>query len=131
MNTTDAATLRLAALIESSDDAIISQTLDGIIETWNRAAERMFGYTAGEALVKNAFTKNVLFTGSKAVGFQLIKWAAEADAEQQTHTRRVIAEMGGKNGRIESRVGGDGRQTFPVAGSAPSAGGHRTPCGRR
>src|SRR5512134_3736717 len=50
MNTLDPAALRLAAVIESSDDAVISQGLDGIIDTWNRAAERLFGYTAAEAV---------------------------------------------------------------------------------
>jgi PAS domain S-box-containing protein len=46
----DITALRLAAIVESSDDAIVSKNLDSIIQTWNRAAERMFGYTAAEAV---------------------------------------------------------------------------------
>ena len=42
----------LAALIDSADDAIVSKTLDGIITSWNHGAERIFGYTAEEAVGK-------------------------------------------------------------------------------
>jgi PAS domain S-box-containing protein len=42
--------LRLAAIVESSNDAVLSMTFDGVIDSWNAAARRIFGYAEGEAL---------------------------------------------------------------------------------
>jgi PAS domain S-box-containing protein len=42
--------LKLASIVESSNDAIVSQTLEGIIVSWNKAAERIYGYSAEETV---------------------------------------------------------------------------------
>lgn len=44
---------QLAAIVASSEDAIISKSLDGVIRTWNKGSENMFGYTAQQAVGKN------------------------------------------------------------------------------
>jgi PAS domain S-box-containing protein len=84
---------RLAAIIESSDDAIISKSLDGVIESWNQGAERLFGYAVEEV-----------------IGASILKIIPVERAEEET---AILARLraGERVGHFETvRVAKDGRR---------------------
>jgi two-component system CheB/CheR fusion protein len=65
----DAVVRRLAAIVESSADAVFSKDLDGTIQTWNRGAERLYGYTADESI---GHSVEVLIPGDRSKDFATI-----------------------------------------------------------
>ncbi|HUO98992.1 MAG TPA: PAS domain S-box protein, partial [Rhizomicrobium sp.] len=83
----------LAMIVESSNDAIMSETLEGVITTWNQAAGRMFGYTASE-IIGQSVTR--LFPSSRQdeeVG--ILEGIRQGEATQHYETERVR-----KNGEL-------------------------------
>ncbi len=89
----DAARARLAAIVDASDDAIVSMTLDDQFLTWNGGAERLYGYTAAEMIGRG---RGVLLPpgGSGDLASALTR-AARGEASEPLETQRVR-----KNGSI-------------------------------
>jgi PAS domain S-box-containing protein len=78
--------LRLASIVESSNDAIISESMDGKITSWNPAAEKIFGYTKEEALGKPMF---LIGPKAKEAEFQdLLKRIKNGEIIQRFKTKR-------------------------------------------
>jgi PAS domain S-box-containing protein len=89
------ASQRLAAIVESADDAIISKDLNGIVTSWNRAAERMFGYSAEEMIGRSITV--IIPPELQADEPRILKTIARGERIDHFETARV-----GKNGqRIE------------------------------
>ncbi len=72
---------RLAAIIESSDDAIVSKTLEGVIKTWNKGAERIFGWSALQVMGRIEEEEGVveIARGSRAVREEVVVLDRRAD----------------------------------------------------
>ena len=89
----DASRKRLAAVVENSDDAIITLGLDGVIQTWNVGAERIFQYSAKEAVGRNvAFLRPLEAADDEAVFRRHIRQGKRID-HYETHRVR-------KDGRV-------------------------------
>jgi PAS domain S-box-containing protein len=83
---------RLAAIVTSSVDAIIGKTLDGIVTSWNEAAERMFGYSAGEMIGQSI--RRLIPADRQAEEDMILARLARSECVQHFETVRLA-----KNGR--------------------------------
>jgi two-component system sensor kinase FixL len=77
---------RLAAIVTSSNDAIIGESLDGVITDWNRGAEAVFGYTAEEMIGKTMF--ELLPEGCKGETAQILEHIRRGERIERFETRR-------------------------------------------
>jgi PAS domain S-box-containing protein len=83
----------LAALVESSDDAIVGKTLEGVVTSWNEAAERLYGYAAGEMVGRSL---SVIFPADRAGELaQLLARLRDGERIENHETTRVT-----KDGRL-------------------------------
>ena len=81
------ANARLAAIVEFSEDAMISKDLAGNIQTWNAGAERVYGYTAAEAIGRNI--RFLLPEGCEEEEAEILQKIARGDQVDHFETRRV------------------------------------------
>lgn len=89
----EGAQARLAAIVESSEDAIIGKTLDGTVTSWNAGAEHLFGYNAGEVLGKSILAIIPPERGADEES-KIIEWVQQGDRIEHFETVRL-----GKDGR--------------------------------
>src|SRR5712691_11002987 len=78
---------RLASIIQSSHDAVIGKTLDQVITSWNPAAERLYGYTAGEMIGEHV--KMLFRPAEREQESQLLAAAARGERVEEHRTHRV------------------------------------------
>jgi diguanylate cyclase (GGDEF)-like protein/PAS domain S-box-containing protein len=78
---------KLAAIVENSQDAIISETLDGRVEIWNPAAEKLFGYSAEEAVGKSI--RNLVPAEKLAEEEDILRRVGGGEAVEPFETERI------------------------------------------
>jgi len=82
----EATQARLAAIVDSSQDAIISKTLDGVIASWNASAEKLFGYSAAEAIGQPITL--IIPVDQLDVETQFLHWLRQGESIQRYETVR-------------------------------------------
>lgn len=101
---------QLAFLVESSEDAIIGKTLDGVITNWNKGAEKIYGYAAGEVIGKHISIivppervdelKEILETVQSGRGLSLHETVRRKKDGQLIHVSLTISPIRDVTGRI-------------------------------
>ncbi|MDP3716909.1 MAG: PAS domain S-box protein [Acidobacteriota bacterium] len=86
----EATLARLAAIVESSDDAIMGKDLDGVITSWNRGAERVFGFTAAEMVGRSI--QPLIPEGADNDEDALVEPILRGESVGRIETRRVTKE---------------------------------------
>ena len=87
------AAARLAAIVESSEDAIIGKTLEGTITSWNRGAELIYGYSAAEAIGNHA---SMLATAEHTIRGRAPRWRLSPPGNPSRICRRSDGARTGK-----------------------------------
>jgi PAS domain S-box-containing protein len=90
---TESKAAHLASIVENSDDAIVSKTLGGVITSWNRAAERIFGYTAAEIIGHSVM--DIIPEDRKNEEFIVLSKLRKGEIVDHFHTQRLT-----KDGRL-------------------------------
>ncbi|MCT7972047.1 PAS domain-containing sensor histidine kinase [Laspinema olomoucense] len=85
---TEAALSQLAAIVEDSEDAILSKTLEGIVVSWNASAQRLFGYSPAEAIGQSIFSL-IVPPDRHQEETTLLQKIAEGESVQQFETVRM------------------------------------------